>query len=336
MTQHLTVDVGGVSLRAIPLQPSPITAIVIDAAYRYADIRGIPRKLLLPPVVDVLTAIAYWKQANGEWHTCLDCGIKVWPFVACCPTCLLYNAKFTKVAARKPHPATISVASTEAILSALQECAHRANCTMTIMRASEPVDAILLLASDTPALAEMKTSPFITPPLIQIDDQPYVQLPFGTIHRLSVLGEITCHRDDVFLMQFFDDWLRLWPEYQNTATSDRVAPYYLTNGCGKPRGTGINISDDKTSVGLDRTDDIKKAFFTAANNKFCCKDSAHSIILSNLPPTKHDDHYSSEWFNLFDGVVSLGGPIGIRDPALAYFASFDWIESNASLLEAAQ
>lgn len=70
---------------------------------------------------------------------------------------------------------------------------------------------------------------------------------------------------------YLDSWMRAFEAYQAAYhAKDRTSNiFWLTNGCGHPKprpfdwpprsGTGFeSISDGKTSVGMDRTDDIKK------------------------------------------------------------------------------
>jgi hypothetical protein len=111
-------------------------------------------------------------------------------------------------------------------------------------------------------------------PVREADDWSYELVPLG------IRGETYDAKWGYELMysmltqsdQFFKTYIRFWQEaflaYQNRIASEKI--YWFTNGCGQPtpkpsdwpkRGTGYeSISASKTSVGLDRTDDIKKGF----------------------------------------------------------------------------
>jgi len=138
--------------------------------------------------------------------------------------------------------------------------------------------------------------------------------------------------------RFFRIWRRTWRAYQEKDTSDTL--YWFCGACGLPRNPGEgwprqadgrprgSISDGKTSVGIDRTDDIKKATFQAlklgVENRR--KDSSPWRLLiglaSNVHAARHYDGYlrpyediiwgwannsdeARELYNLFDGIVSF-------------------------------
>ena len=138
--------------------------------------------------------------------------------------------------------------------------------------------------------------------------------------------------------RFFVVWAKMWKAYQNKETESLL--YWFCGACGLPRNPGEgwpkkangrpegSISDSKTSVGIDRTDDIKKATFQAlklgVDNR--SKDSAPWTVMigiaSNLHAARHYDGYLKpyediiwgwsrsegnprELYNLFDGIVSF-------------------------------
>ena len=120
--------------------------------------------------------------------------------------------------------------------------------------------------------------------------------------------------------------------------------FWLTNGCGQPvprpadwparRGTGYeSVSDAKTSVGMDRTDDIKKAIYQVLKLGSEYKPNDENIktaIISNIHAVRHYDEYlltvrdviwaldhtrsvkiasqldpDTPIYNLFDGILSF-------------------------------
>ena len=88
---------------------------------------------------------------------------------------------------------------------------------------------------------------------------------------------------------------------------DQSRIFWLTNACGQPSprpdhwprrssGSGYeSISDAKTSVGMDRTDDIKKSIYQVLkvgaegkpSTQFVCKVG----IVSNIHAVRHFDEY---------------------------------------------
>jgi hypothetical protein len=140
--------------------------------------------------------------------------------------------------------------------------------------------------------------------------------------------------------KYIDSWELMWKAYESKNSDDAL--FWFTGACslprnpgegwpksaaGKPQGT---ISDGKTSVGMDRTDDIKKSTFQVLNlgvssRKLKFDNWEIKIgLASNLHAARHYDSYlapyedivwgwgdhkkseaPSEWFNLFDGIISF-------------------------------
>jgi hypothetical protein len=150
----------------------------------------------------------------------------------------------------------------------------------------------------------------------------------------------------------FDEFLEFWMEAFKTyksSNTQRSNVYWLTNGCGQPnprpndwptrrKGTGYeSVSDGKTSVGMDRTDDIKKGIYqvlkVGAESKLPHKSSHFTVktaLISNIHAVRHYQEYltsledivwtidesgrarkagdlppEAEVYNLFDGIISF-------------------------------
>lgn len=117
--------------------------------------------------------------------------------------------------------------------------------------------------------------------------------------------------------QYCAFWLRAFRAYdraerQQQMQIDKV--YWLTNGCGQPvprpvdwpprAGSGFeSVSDGKSSVGMDRTDDIKKGIYQVlkigATAKPGSTQQLKAALISNIHAVRHYDEYLS---NLQDGV----------------------------------
>lgn len=158
---------------------------------------------------------------------------------------------------------------------------------------------------------------------------------YGALHRLF-------EEDSAFFDRFYLYWKTAYEAY---AAKDRSCSlFWLTNGCGQPvprpedwprrRGTGYeSVSDGKTSVGMDRTDDIKKAIYQVLKLGSEYKPENRDIktaILSNIHAVRHYNEYldtvrdvvwavdpshgakqagqlppETPLYNLFDGILSF-------------------------------
>ncbi|HHY08363.1 MAG TPA: hypothetical protein GX530_07570 [Corynebacteriales bacterium] len=152
--------------------------------------------------------------------------------------------------------------------------------------------------------------------------------------------------------QQFEDYIAFWNSafraYSEKTRSEGV--YWLTNACGAPfprpddwpprdpnnPKRGFNtISDSKTSVGMDRTDDIKKGTYQmlkiGIEDKLLASDyTVYAAIMSNIHAVRHYDDYlrlvrnivwtpdetnratkvrdlpdDTKLYNLFDGIITL-------------------------------
>jgi len=186
-----------------------------------------------------------------------------------------------------------------------------------------------------------------------------VPLEAGTVGAGAHLDDslaAAISNDTSIASRIFRIWSRMWRAYQERDTSDVF--YWSCGACGRPREAGEgwprhadgrpmgSISDGKTSVGMDRTDDIKKATFQAlklgVENRL--EDSSPWQLLiglaSNLHAARHYDGYlrpyeniiwgwaannkeARQLFNLFDGIISFTYS-HFRDEWLS--ATFDWGE----------
>ncbi len=148
--------------------------------------------------------------------------------------------------------------------------------------------------------------------------------------------------DPSFIEGYFEFWKEAFECYGSRLKKN---PYWFTNACGGPdprpitwpkrKGTGYEtISDGKTSVGMDRTDDLKKAIYQVLKigtaGKPTCTFKYKVGIVTNIPAVRHHGEYiepvkdiiwardesaSAQYvgdlakdkglFNLFDGIVSL-------------------------------
>jgi hypothetical protein len=168
--------------------------------------------------------------------------------------------------------------------------------------------------------------------------------------------------DDSFMREYFEFWNQSLLSY-HPKSNDSI--FWLTNACGTPipapsgwptrrRGEGYeSVSDSKTSVGMDRTDDIKKGIYQVLKlgsvGKIQSSDWDYKVgLISNIHAARHFEEYLDSlkdvvWaldssgkakhigdlpddqplYNLFDGVIALTSTLS-RD---------DWIDAIFSNLE---
>lgn len=153
-------------------------------------------------------------------------------------------------------------------------------------------------------------------------------------------GIINLLDDERFLGTYLKYWNRSFLAYSKKEENDNI--FWLTNACGKPSNLpddwagGVTcISDEKTSVGMDRTDDIKKGIYQVlklgSEGKRVPSLYSYKVgIVSNIHPVRHFGVYLEPikdliWtiseendvryvrdlppeqplYNLFDGIITF-------------------------------
>lgn len=143
-----------------------------------------------------------------------------------------------------------------------------------------------------------------------------------------------------FMETYLEYWKQSFSAYCKKDETENI--FWLTNACGKPSSLGDEwqggvtcISDEKTSVGMDRTDDIKKGINQVlklgSEGKIIDTEWNYKIgILSNIHPARHFDVYlkpikdmiwtiteqtdvkfaqelnpTTPMYNLFDGIITF-------------------------------
>lgn len=199
-------------------------------------------------------------------------------------------------------------------------------------------------------------------------------------YRYVALGKVGTHDSSWAYKQinqtltsdkdFFKDYLDFWVDAYNAykanlhATHEEQSStsntFWFTNACGQPyprpahwparkKGSGYeSVSDGKTSVGMDRTDDIKKGIYQvlkvgAESKPIQGQFDVKTALISNIHAVRHYDDYLHSledivWlvdrskkakkvrdlpenmnvFNLFDGIISFTES-HVRD---------EWIKEN--------
>lgn len=177
------------------------------------------------------------------------------------------------------------------------------------------------------------------------DAEPaYLALPNAGVGRPGWAGEQFRSGFDAqptAFGEYLGGWREMWRLYQAPRDEAcQVPSFWLTGACGRPTEVGRgwptdgrgrpqgSISDSKTSVGMDRTDDIKKSTFQVLMMGV----DLHSLdsdgwglrigLASNLHAGRHHEDYLSryddiawgwltdtgppeDWHRLFDAIVSF-------------------------------
>ena len=167
----------------------------------------------------------------------------------------------------------------------------------------------------------------------------------------------------VFFEEFFNAWVDAFGKYSGQV--ERNGSYWLTNACGAPTPKPVSwprrssgggyetISDNKSSVGMDRTDDIKKGTYQVLKmgsvSKFPRQTDWRITVglVSNIHAVQHFGEYlesiadvmwtktkkcdvtqirdlpgDADITNLFDGIISFTSST-IRDPWLKKIFTFE-------------
>ncbi|MBD2776768.1 hypothetical protein [Iningainema tapete] len=156
--------------------------------------------------------------------------------------------------------------------------------------------------------------------------------------------------DNQLFYRYFQFWNIAYSAYNKAARGKGTLPepvYWLTNACGQPIPKPVNwpirksgegyesISDSKSSVGMDRTDDIKKGIYqvlkiAATGKPKQSKVAVKTALMSNIHAVRHYNDYllelqdivwtiddtakakkvadlspEKEIYNLFDGIITF-------------------------------
>jgi hypothetical protein len=115
-------------------------------------------------------------------------------------------------------------------------------------------------------------------------------------------------RDDTFFNEYLDFWAEAFEAYAKNDES-RGSFFWFTSACGvpskasrplnwpnRPNGGPKTISDGKTSVGMDRTDDIKKGTYQVLKVGVVSKPTksdyqVKTALISNIHAVRHYEDY---------------------------------------------
>ena len=335
----------------------------------------------LAAAFDLLVATFYYQKVPSKgWISCSFGEERIYfPYVNACPRCTI-EGRFVHHKALKTQSANIGAAAIKALILFIREWFELMDNQLMVLKGEEPVDLLIYdKINQTVLLAEVKSAPLLTLPLVLIPDRPSDETDtheVTTVSRLlgadlglllPVFGVNGWESEQMSFSEKFDgsdsyfvrmitekiqdnrfwktyltSWQNAFKAYENKDKDQAI--FWLTNGCGVPypvpttwpdrAGSGREtISDGKTSVGMDRTDDIKKGVYqllklrmAAANQDYIVK----VAILSNTHAARHHQEYiepienvmwlisdaedinvagdiplTTPVYNLFDGIITF-------------------------------
>lgn len=147
--------------------------------------------------------------------------------------------------------------------------------------------------------------------------------------------------DPNWFLEYLEFWTVALESYANRM---RIAPFWLTNGCGSPfprpvAWSGTTVSDSKSSVGMDRTDDIKKATYQvlklSAEGKPNADYDYKTAIISNIHAIRHFEDYFAALKDIVWTREESGSAKYVRDldPNLPIFNLFDGIIALTDIID---
>ena len=358
-----------------------LTQLVSQLTERCRDQKLVPTGIALAASFDLLVAIFYYQKIpNRGWLLCSHGPERhYFPFVNVCPRCALEREPFYHKAG-KSQSANIGTATIKALILFIQEWFLLSDSSLKVLKGEEPVDLCIVdEKTNTLLLAEVKSAPLLTLPLVVIPEKADAEknlhevLTMNTLKGTDMgvaLPEFTDRgwqmktipfsrpfdNTDTYFVEmmaelvgqdgFFVSYLSTWKTAFNTYSDKNKAEaiFWLTNGCGVPSPVPLNwpdragsgretISDGKTSVGLDRTDDIKKGVYQLLKLRMTPITQDYTIkvaIVSNAHAARHHEEYikpienvmwlesdkddvintgdlpdTTPVYNLFDGIVTF-------------------------------
>lgn len=229
----------------------------------------------------------------------------------------------------------------------------------------ETMDVDAHSRSDNPFLSLSEIYMFL--PIKQHETYRYRLIGLGTKDALSDSTwayksiEHALQNGPTFFHEYLDFWMEAFDAYKiNNRTGSNA--FWFTNACGQPNprpsqwprrrlGEGYeSVSDAKTSVGMDRTDDIKKGIYQVLKIGAESKPNksvfvVRTALISNIHAVRHYHEYlasledivwtldksrkaqkvedlapKTDVYSLFDGIISFTES-SIRD---------EWIAENFS------
>tara|TARA_R110002051_G_scaffold185303_3_gene254779 strand:- start:17741 stop:18844 length:1104 start_codon:yes stop_codon:yes gene_type:complete len=299
-------------------------------------------------VFDLCMSLAYIDSTSGlERHlqSCPSCPSGFDShigFINLCSPCYEKNGTWQYQKATKPQSGALGKLSSEMILKFVEILFDEFTEVYSI-GGTETADARLVHKDGKTILAEVKSAPLLTFPLLvkshqandkhspctltssqfrELESAIYMHngeiIPLGTVKSDNwpfkpVADFLTNYANKERIINMLNIWNKARLAYEN---KDRNSSYYyLANASGGPPKIAKerdgwpqkeSISDSKTSAGMDRTDDIKKGIYQVMKLGVINQDNPNieTAIISNLPAYRHRKDYVDPFIKLLWGTES--------------------------------
>lgn len=261
-------------------------------------------------------------------------------FINLCSPCYVENDVWSYQKAVKPQSGVLGKLSSEVILRFIQKLSPHI-LDVKVIGGAHSADAILEM-KDISILAEVKAAPLLTYPFLfkipetclhgehnkiditrsQLNQCNSAIYMHGT--GVTDLGAVSNHlwpfkplvdfiisdNNKAFIKSCTDQWITAKVAYTTVDRNEKL--FYLANASGRPKKMATDrdnwpkkesISDGKTSVGMDRTDDIKKGIYQMLKLGVLEKNNPRvkTALVSNLPAYRHGDEYVTPFINMLWG-----------------------------------
>lgn len=259
-----------------------------------------------------------------------------------CSPCYSSAEKWSYQKAVKPQSGALGKLSSEVILRFIEKLYPELDEVIAI-GGTEAADAVLKHSNGMTIVAEVKSAPLLTYPFVfELNNNclngEHEKVTITTSQLKECNSAIYLHNKDLIelgkvgdslwpfkpLVNFIinpsnfstinsciNQWLDARDAYSRKDRANRM--YYLANASGSPPKIAKDrdnwpkkesISDSKTSAGMDRTDDIKKAIYQSLKIGTHVKSDPNikTAIISNLPAYRHGDEYVAPFINMYWGL----------------------------------
>ncbi len=276
--------------------------------------------------------IEFCKNAPAPYNSHLG-------FINLCAVC--YEAKniWTFQEASKPQSGAIGKLSSEMILCFIRNI-YPQFASILAIGGSEIADAIITHENGSIILAEVKSAPLLTYPVLfdinkqntshdkanvtssqlrEVESALYMHgknhIPLGKVKNelwpfKPAIDFVVRKSNNKKMKSIVDSWLEAKNAYQQRNRENRM--YYLANASGHPPQIARmrdgwpkkeTISDSKTSAGMDRTDDIKKGIYQVLKigAKHASDLNIRTALISNLPAYRHGGEYVDQFLDMLWG-----------------------------------
>lgn len=260
-------------------------------------------------------------------------------FINLCSPCYEKGNNWVFQKAAKPQSGALGKLSSEVILRLIKNLYPQFE-TVLAIGGTESADAMIEHNNGNIILAEVKSAPLLTYPMIfnvgqsleahesvnitssqlrECDSALYLHnqqiIPLGKIKQdlwpfKPAIDFITDDNNVEFVSSAIQTWLEARNAYQKKDRKNKY--YYLANASGHPPAVAKtrdkwplkeSVSDGKTSAGMDRTDDIKKGIYQVLKigTHYKNRKDIKTALISNLPAYRHGEDYVSPFVDMLWG-----------------------------------